>query len=68
LIRRLIEKTYKVSKEAIKQKLTKSLLKIHFTTDIWSSLNNSHYQAITAYFVNKLGSEEKIGYLTVYRR
>ncbi|KAF2190406.1 hypothetical protein K469DRAFT_528209, partial [Zopfia rhizophila CBS 207.26] len=51
-VRRLIGKTYEVSKEAIKQKLTKSLLKIHFTTDIWSSLNNSHYQAITAHFVD----------------
>ncbi|KAF2186106.1 hypothetical protein K469DRAFT_574238, partial [Zopfia rhizophila CBS 207.26] len=43
LVRRLIGKTYEVSKETIKQKLTKSLLKIDFTTDIWSSLNNSHY-------------------------
>ncbi|KAF2178165.1 hypothetical protein K469DRAFT_718517, partial [Zopfia rhizophila CBS 207.26] len=53
-IRRLIGKTYEVSKEAIKQKLTKFLLKIYFTTDIWSSPNSSHYQAITAHFVDKL--------------
>ncbi|KAF2178425.1 hypothetical protein K469DRAFT_599433, partial [Zopfia rhizophila CBS 207.26] len=40
-------------------KLTESLLKIHFTTDIWSSPNNSHYQAITAHFVDKLGRLQK---------
>ncbi|KAF2178407.1 hypothetical protein K469DRAFT_332566 [Zopfia rhizophila CBS 207.26] len=58
-VRRLIGKTYEVSKEAIKQKLAKSLSKIHLTTDIWLSPNNSHYQAITAHFVDKLGRVQK---------
>ncbi|KAF2177288.1 hypothetical protein K469DRAFT_603854, partial [Zopfia rhizophila CBS 207.26] len=53
-VRKLIGKTYKVYKNIIKQKLAESLLKIYFTTDIWTSPNKTHYQAITAYFVDKL--------------
>ena len=53
-VRQLLGKTYHVHKCVIKEKLAESLSKIHFTTDIWTSPNKSHYQAITAHFVDKL--------------
>ena len=58
-VRELIGKTYKVHKDVIKQKLAESLSKIHFTTDVWTSPNKTHYQAITAHFVDKLGRLQK---------
>ena len=58
-VRQLLGKTYHVHKCVIKEKLAESLSKIHFTTDIWTSPNKSHYQAITAHFVDKLSRLRK---------
>jgi len=58
-VRELLGKTYEVHKDVIKQKLAESLSKIHFTTDVWTSPNKTHYQSITAHFVDKLGRLQK---------
>ena len=55
LVPLLISKTFIIYKEIIKGKLKKALLKLHFTTNCWTSLNKIAYQAITIHFMDKFG-------------
>src|SRR5438876_1054654 len=49
---KLIDRSFVVHKEVLKLKLQASLSKIHFTVDMWTSLNHKALQAICAHFVD----------------
>lgn len=49
---KLIEQSYVVHREVLKSKLLRSLSKIHFSIDMWTSPNHRAFQAIVAHFVD----------------
>ena len=55
----LINKIFIIYKDCIKLRLKKAKLKIHFTTNCWTALNKTAYQAVTAYFIDKLNQLSK---------
>lgn len=52
---KLINKSFVLDKEILKEKLHSSKSKIHFTVDCWSSPNRKSFQAICAHFVDEEG-------------
>ena len=51
-ILKLIKTSFIVYCEILKLKLYRSLLKIHFLINMWTSPNHRAFQAIVAYFIN----------------
>ena len=49
---KLIEQSFVVHREILKSKLLRSLSKIHFSIDMWTSPNHRAFQAIVAHFVD----------------
>ena len=52
---RMIEESYILNKEVLKQKLLSSLTPIHLSLDAWSSPNQKTFIAICGHFVNNTG-------------
>jgi hypothetical protein len=51
-VAKLIDHSFVINKEILKQELQKSLSKIHFTVDMWTSPNHKALQAICVHFVD----------------
>ena len=51
-IPKLIKTSFVVHREILKSKLHRSLSKIHFSIDMWTSPNHRAFQAIVAHFVD----------------
>jgi hypothetical protein len=49
---KLIEQSFVVHREILKSKLHRSLSKIHFSVDMWTSPNHRAFQAIVAHFID----------------
>lgn len=52
-IKQLLFAAYQRHQKTIITKLQSAISKLHFTTDIWTSPNKSHYQSITCHFVDE---------------
>lgn len=59
LVPLLISKTFIIYKDLVKTRLKKAMLKVHFTTNCWTALNKSAFQAVTAHFVDEAGHLSK---------